>query len=194
MNTELENFLKDANRFVLKHIQMIDNTPLQVYCSGLAFSPTDSIIRRIFNNQRPNWILALPQVEKSWSAGLQTLEGHSDPVLSVAFSPDGQRIVSGSYDDTIKLWDAQTGSELRTLQGHSDWVYSVASSGYTKMEHEQDSQISIEDSWVCLRGKSVLWLPPEFRRPQCHAIKRDVLALGYYTGRVLVIGFCASSD
>ena len=194
MNTELEDFLKDANRFVLKHIQMIDNTPLQVYCSGLAFSPTDSIIRRIFNNQRPNWIPALPQVQKSWSAELQTVECHSDSVLSVAFSPDGQRIVSGSYDDTIKLWDAQTGSELRTLEGHSNSVASVASSGYTKMEHEQDSQISIEDSWVCLRGKSVLWLPPEFRRARCHAIKRDVLALGYYTGRVLVIGFCASSD
>lgn len=194
MSTELEDFLKDANRFVLKHIQMIDNTPLQVYCSGLAFSPTDSIIRRIFNNQRPNWIPALPQVQKSWSAELQTLEGHSFWVSSVAFSPDGQRIVSGSNDKTIKLWDAQTGSELQTLEGHSNSVVSAASFGYTQMEHEQDSQISVEDSWVCLRGKSVIWLPPEFRGPQCHAIKHDVLALGYPTGRVLVIGFCAPSD
>ena len=98
--------------------------------------------------------------------------------------------MSGSLDSTIKLWDAQTGSELRTLEGHSNSVASVAS----QMEHEQDSQISVEDSWVCLRGKSILWLPPEFRRPQCHAIKRDVLALGYQTGRVLIIKFCAPSN
>ncbi|CAG7944824.1 unnamed protein product [Penicillium nalgiovense] len=76
ISTELAGFLQDANRFLLKHIQMINNTPLQVYCSGLAFSPTDSIIRRIFNNQRPSWMPVLPQVKKSWSAELQTLEGH----------------------------------------------------------------------------------------------------------------------
>ncbi|KAK1139415.1 hypothetical protein N8T08_000778 [Aspergillus melleus] len=64
--------------------------------------------------------------EKSWSAELQTLEGHSDSVCSVAFSSDGQKIVSGSDDKTIKLWDAQTGEELRTLEGHSYSVCSVA--------------------------------------------------------------------
>ena len=57
----------------------------------------------------------LPQIRKSWGAELQTLEGHSRPVLSVAFSPDGQRIVSGSHYQAIKLWDAQTGLELRSL-------------------------------------------------------------------------------
>ena len=34
-----------------------------------------------------------------------TLEGHSGPVLSVSFSPDGKRIVSGSFDNTLKAWD-----------------------------------------------------------------------------------------
>ena len=136
---------------------------------------------------------SLDSTIKLWDAQtgleLRTLEGHSG-LVSVAFSPDSQRIVSGSLDSTIKLWDAQTGSELRTLEGHSNSVASVAS----QMEHEQDSQISVEDFWVCLRGKSILWLPPEFRRPQCHAIKRDVLALGYQTGRVLIIKFCAPSN
>ncbi|KAH2954577.1 hypothetical protein KXV49_000475 [Aspergillus fumigatus] len=125
-DVEFLKFLQDAYRFVLKHAQMINMAPLQVYCSGLAFSPTDSIVRRIFNNKQPSWLPVLPQVHKSWSAELQTLEGHSSWVSSVAFSPDGQRIVSGSDDNTIKLWDAQTGSELRSLEGHSDWVHSVA--------------------------------------------------------------------
>jgi WD40 repeat protein len=59
-------------------------------------------------------------------APLQTLEGHSGPVSSVAFSPDGTQVVSGSHDMTVRLWDAATGAALQTLEGHSDWVTSVA--------------------------------------------------------------------
>jgi WD40 repeat protein len=51
---------------------------------------------------------------------------HSDNVKSVAFSPDGKRIVTGGDDATAKVWDAQSGKELRTLKGHSDTVDSVA--------------------------------------------------------------------
>jgi WD40 repeat protein len=55
-----------------------------------------------------------------------TLKGHSDIVNSVSFSPDGKRIVSGSDDDTLKVWDAQTGQQTLTLKGHSDSVMSVS--------------------------------------------------------------------
>ena len=48
-----------------------------------------------------------------------TLKGHSGYVCSVSFSPDGQRIVSGSGDETVKVWDAATGQETLTLKGHS---------------------------------------------------------------------------
>jgi hypothetical protein len=52
--------------------------------------------------------------------------GHPDRVYSVAFSPDGNRIVSGSSDKTVKLWDAAAGREIRTFSGHSNYVMSVA--------------------------------------------------------------------
>ncbi|KAH8760811.1 WD40-repeat-containing domain protein [Hyaloscypha finlandica] len=54
------------------------------------------------------------------------LEGDLGCVTSVAFSPDGKQVVSGSQDYTVRLWDIVTGAALYTLKGHSDYVRSVA--------------------------------------------------------------------
>ncbi len=54
------------------------------------------------------------------------LRGHESGVLCVAITPDGKKIVSGSRDKTIRIWDLETGKELKVLSGHTDAVYSVA--------------------------------------------------------------------
>ncbi len=57
-----------------------------------------------------------------------TLEGHTDRVTSVSFSPDGRLLASGGGRDdrTVRLWDAATQTEIATLRGHTDEVRSVS--------------------------------------------------------------------
>ncbi|QJB43342.1 hypothetical protein HGD76_02975 [Dolichospermum flos-aquae CCAP 1403/13F] len=90
-----------------------------------------------------------PQVISNRFIGnlLQTLSGHSDSVWSVAYSPDGQTLASGSDDKTIKLWNVKTGNLLQTLSGHSDMVISVAYSpdGQTLASGSYDNTIKIWD-------------------------------------------------
>ena len=56
----------------------------------------------------------------------RTLEGPTAEVWSVAFSPDGHLLASGSWDKTVRLWEVATGTLVRTLEGHTGQVNIVA--------------------------------------------------------------------
>src|SRR6516162_4943192 len=76
-----------------------------------------------------------------------TLKGHTEVVTSVAYSPDGKTLASGSRDKTIKLWEVATGKEQATLKGHTGEVWSVAYSpdGKTLASGSWDATIKLWD-------------------------------------------------
>ncbi|CUA68966.1 putative WD repeat-containing protein all2124 [Nostoc sp, PCC 7120] [Rhizoctonia solani] len=93
---------------------------------------------------------------------LDPLKGHTHLIISLDFSPDDARIVSGSFDQTLRIWNTETGSKiLGPLEGHSDWVNSVQYSpnGTHIASGSDDQTIRI---WDASDGTTVLKImPPE---------------------------------
>lgn len=83
------------------------------------------------------------------------LKGHSDTVHQARFSPDGQRIATGSEDKSIRIWDAKTGKELRKLMGHSGPVVDVNFSpdGTKLVSASSDSTARV---WDIEKGTEIL--------------------------------------
>lgn len=114
MSQDLLDRVLDASRFIRYYRHAIESSPLQVYSSGLVFSPTQSTTRTCYQKVKPDWILNSPVVDERWSLCLQALEGHSDLVTSISWSPDGSRLASASDDKTVRIWDPATGQCVST--------------------------------------------------------------------------------
>ena len=85
------------------------------------------------------------------------MQGHTNQVNSVACSADGTRIVSGSGDSTVKVWDAGSGEEILTLRGHAGPVTSVAFSadGVWIASGSFDNTVKV---WNAVTGRDALTL------------------------------------
>ncbi|KAJ6565680.1 quinon protein alcohol dehydrogenase-like superfamily [Mycena sp. CBHHK59/15] len=123
----LEDFINDAVKFVAAFAPPIAQSVPHIYLSAVPFAPHKSRIAQQFSGFFPRTLNFQGPLGDHWPSIQKIFQGHSSGVTSIAFSPDGVRIVSGSEDDTVRVWDARTGDIVAgPFEGHSDWVTSVA--------------------------------------------------------------------
>ncbi|GAP84539.1 putative NACHT and WD40 domain protein [Rosellinia necatrix] len=114
MDSNLVEFSKDAYLFFSRNISIIQQAPLQTYSSALIFSPTISLVRKQYWEERKPLVDRKRGFRDRWIHH-QTLEGHTRGAMAVTFSPDSRILVSASWGNEVLLYDAMTGAHRQTL-------------------------------------------------------------------------------
>ncbi|KAG8791588.1 hypothetical protein FRC12_008701 [Ceratobasidium sp. 428] len=118
--------LEDVSRFIQAFSHPLRESTPHLYVSALAFVPSGTWFSRMMLRHFPGTIKVKSGAAQGWARWAQSID-HDDRVNAVACSSDGRRIVSGSWDGTVRAWDAETGAPVGDpLVGHSSRVTSVA--------------------------------------------------------------------
>ncbi|EWG38467.1 hypothetical protein FVEG_14893 [Fusarium verticillioides 7600] len=113
----LEEFLRDAYRFILKHGFIIQEHPRQTFGSALLFSPTNSLIRKKFWHCKLPNCCAVRNLPFQWGPILQqyTLTPTTSRVKAIAVSPNGKLLALTRDEPSIELWQIETGTRLSSI-------------------------------------------------------------------------------
>ncbi|KAF7970766.1 hypothetical protein HWV62_23108 [Athelia sp. TMB] len=125
-DAKLVLLITDAISFVNVFAPPISESAPHVYLSALPFAPASSAIAQQYLPRYPGTLKLSSGRLENWPAALKTMEGHTNGVTSVACSPDGKRIASGSWDNTIRIWDVETGAIVVGPLYALEWVSCVA--------------------------------------------------------------------
>ncbi|KAF7348845.1 WD40 repeat-like protein [Mycena venus] len=117
--------LQDAIRFLGGFSPLISQSAPHIYISALPFAPRESSIRKQFAPAFPQAAQFTGPLGNNWSSTLKVFQGYTHWIWSVALSPDGKQIVSGSWDKTVRIWDSETGNVIMCKE-HTMMIQAVA--------------------------------------------------------------------
>ncbi|KAI0315268.1 WD40-repeat-containing domain protein [Amylostereum chailletii] len=142
-----------CQRFLSVNGMVIAQSAPHIYLSVLPFTPKSCFISSCYLHKSPHSVRIASRQESDWPLVQSVLQGHTDTILSLAFSPDGNIIASSSDDFTIRLWDATTGSPVfEPLRGHQGGVHCVVFSpnGRTLASSSDDKTVRL---WDMINGE-----------------------------------------
>jgi WD40 repeat protein len=128
---------------------------------------------------------SLPNAQHASSSSqkpsIPTMEGHTDYISCIIFSPNGNFIASGSHDNTICVWDAATGAQMLTLRGHEDIICCVAFSndGTQIVSGSSDGVVRL---WNASSGAQLL--------PPLRGHKKYLVSVAFSPGGKRIVSAC----
>jgi len=147
-STLLERIQDICHFMIAFHTPISLSTP-HIYISTRPFLPSQSPLSRIFSRELSRAIKIRSGNLLTWPAPPLEWTGHESGVISLRYSPNGYRVVTGSSDKTIRIWDAESGAVVgEPLTGHNGAVLSVAYSpdGQRIISGSDDRTIRIWDA------------------------------------------------
>ncbi|KAJ7609403.1 hypothetical protein FB45DRAFT_845337 [Roridomyces roridus] len=122
---ELEAFVADAITFVTAFAPAMQSTP-HIYLSALPFAPAQSLVAQQYARAYPGTLQFQRPASDDWPRTNKLLQDGPTPIFSVHMSSDGSRIVYGSFDGGVRVWDVSTGLLVASpFRRHTSVVTSV---------------------------------------------------------------------